>query len=67
LKLLKLVYYIYKQKLLQIIIDVFFTSLVKKNLKQVVYMDENKQRIGFFSYKANIIIDHAVIKKPYYK
>jgi len=28
-----------------------------KNLKKVNYMDENKQRIGFFGYKANIIID----------
>jgi len=64
LKLLKLVYYIYKQTLLQIIIDEFFTSLslmlvifLQKKPEKVDYMDENKQRIGFFSYKAKIIID----------
>jgi len=64
LTLLKLVYYKYKQKLLQIIIDVFFTSLslmlvifLWKDLKKVDYMDKNKQRVGIFSYKANIIID----------
>jgi len=47
LKLLKLAYYIlYKQKLMQIIKDVFFTSLslmlvifLWKNLKKVDYMD----------------------------
>jgi len=30
---------------------------LRKHLKKVDYMDENKQRNGFFSYKANIIID----------
>jgi len=31
--------------------------LAKKSEKSGLDMDENKQRIGFFSYEANIIID----------